>query len=93
MNHAQDLNLLLKQPIRDDERQPADDKFARVFNPALATQVGTVLQESYIATNRGKHPSRRGRVVTGNEIVDLRQVQKRASRITDFQALGPTRSS
>lgn len=93
MNHAQDLDLLLKQPIRDNEGQPVDDKFACAFDPALTTQVRIALKDPYIVTNRGKHPSRRGRVVTGNEIVDFRQVQKRASRITDFQTLGPTRSS
>jgi len=53
VNHAQDLNLSPRKPIRDDERKSADDKFARILDPALAAQARITLKLPHIAPNFG----------------------------------------
>ena len=89
MKHAQDLNLASKIPIRDDKGEPAYDEFPRVFDPAPAAQTRVVLELPYFTPDLGKDPSPRCRIVGGDEVVDLREVEERAPRIPDLQEPGP----
>jgi len=89
VKHAQDLNLALKIPIRDDKGEPAYDEFPSIFDPALAAQTGVVLKLPYFTPDLGEDPSSRGGIVGGDEVVDLREVEQGASRIADPQEPGP----
>ena len=89
MKHAQDLNFVLKIPIRDDKGEPAYDEFPRVFDPARAAQTRVDLKLPYFTPDFGEDPSSRGGIVGGDKVVDLREVEQGASRIADPQEPGP----
>jgi len=93
VKHAQDLNLASKIPIRDDKGEPAYEEFPRVFDPASAAQTRVVLKLPYFTPDLGKDPPPRGRIVGGDEVVDLGEVEEGAPRVAQLQVPGPARFS
>jgi hypothetical protein len=77
MQHSQDLNFFLANPVGNGEGQSRYNKFSRSFDPAGAPQGGLVLKQRDELEDSMPHGGCRMRIVPPYIFADFREVLKR----------------
>jgi hypothetical protein len=80
MQDTKNLDGVRVDPIRNDERRPVDDKFARAIDPPGPPQLRKLREERDGFLNSQNCGDRRARVILGDERGGLIEIYERRAQ-------------